>query len=138
MRISWEEYALRLAAVASLRSEDKWTKVGACALSQENRVLGVAYNGLASGKEVSSEFWENREDRLNYMLHAEINLLSLFRRGEARLIATNLMPCLSCAQAICAWGIKKVVFSEDYHRDNRAELVFKFYNVELSKIKLDF
>jgi len=44
-RISWEEYALRMAQVASMRSEDRFKKVGACALDINNRVIGVAYNG---------------------------------------------------------------------------------------------
>lgn len=136
MRISWEEYALRLAQVAALRSEDKWTKAGACALAHNNMVLGVAYNGLASGKKVDTTFWEDREGRLPFMLHAEINLLSLFNRGEARLIATNFMPCSNCAAAICAWGIKKVVYGGEYHRDNKAVEIFRFYDVELQELKL--
>ena len=40
-RITWEEYAIRLAEVAMLRSEDI-RQVGACALDHENRVIGVA------------------------------------------------------------------------------------------------
>ena len=52
MRLSWEEYALRIAEVASLRSEDPFMKVGACALNHSNRVIGVSYNGLATGVNV--------------------------------------------------------------------------------------
>ena len=55
-RIDWEEYALRIAEVASMRSEDPYKKVGACALDENNRVIGVAYNGLASGVNVSESF----------------------------------------------------------------------------------
>ncbi len=47
MRISWDSYALKIAQVAALRSEDPFKKVGACALDFSNRVIGVAYNGLA-------------------------------------------------------------------------------------------
>ena len=47
---TWGEYALQIAAVASLRSEDPHRKVGACALNHQNMVVGVGYNGLASGK----------------------------------------------------------------------------------------
>ena len=43
-----EEYALELAKAASLRSEDPFVKVGACALNHENMVVGVGYNGLPS------------------------------------------------------------------------------------------
>ena len=84
MRISWNKYALNLAIEASKRSEDPYRKVGACALSFDNRVLGVAYNGLVSGKNVVKNFWNDRNHRRKYMIHAETNLLSLFERGECR------------------------------------------------------
>ena len=56
MRISWEEYALNLAYTASDRSEDPHRAVGACALSHDNMVLGLGYNGLAAGKEAPASF----------------------------------------------------------------------------------
>ena len=78
-RISWEEYALRIAQVASLRSEDPYKQVGASALDWSNRIIGVAYNGLAPGIDVDETFWEDRNRRRPYMIHAEVNLLSLFK-----------------------------------------------------------
>ena len=56
-RINWETYALKIAEVAAMRSEDPWVQVGACALDSNNRVIGVAYNGLAPGKIVTDVFW---------------------------------------------------------------------------------
>jgi dCMP deaminase len=67
-----------LQRTASLRSEDPFRKVGACALSKDNRVLGVSYNGLKSGFNVDSSFWNDRDSRRPYMIHAEANLFSLF------------------------------------------------------------
>jgi len=128
-RISWEEYALRIAEVAALRSEDV-RKVGACALDYSNRVIGVAYNGLASGVNVDPSFWEDRDKRRPFMIHAEANLLSLFERNRCRLLACTLLPCSSCATLIAAHGIKKVVYKELYKRDQAALEIFKFYNIE--------
>ena len=133
-RLSWEEYALKLAETASLRSEDPFTKVGACALDRNNRVLGVAYNGLAPGKNVKDKFWEDRDGRLPYMLHAEQNLLSLFERGRARLIAVTLLPCSYCARLICCWNIPLVIYKTEYTRDLLALDIFKFYGVTIKKI----
>jgi dCMP deaminase len=129
-RISWEEYALRIAQVASLRSEDPYKKVGACALDYDNRVIGVAYNGLAPGKIAPEGFWNNRDARRPFMIHAEANLLALIKRSECRIIACNLLPCSSCATNIVAHGIKKVVYSETYFRDERSLEIFKFNNIE--------
>ena len=133
-RISWEEYALRIAEAASLRSEDVYTKVGACALDYSNRVIGVAYNGLASGISVDKQFWSNRDQRRPYMIHAETNLLSLFKRGECRLLACTLLPCSSCASMISAYGIKKVVYKDVYIRDNLALDIFKFNDISCEQI----
>lgn len=133
-RINWEEYALRIAEVASMRSEDPYKKVGASALDGNNRIIGVAYNGLASGVNVSSSFWANRDERRKYMIHAEANLLSLFERNKCKLLACTLLPCSSCATLIAAHGIEKVVYKELYNRDQSALEIFKFYNIECKKL----
>lgn len=134
-RISWEEYALRIAETASLRSEDPYRKVGACALGHTNRVLAVGYNGLAQGKNVDPSFWDNRDARLPFMLHAEINTLSLIRGGECGLLACTLMPCPSCATSIAAHGIKKVVYRDVYDRNQDAIKIFDFYGIEHIQLK---
>ncbi len=133
-RISWEEYALKIAEVASLRSEDKFVKVGSCALDYSNRVIGVAYNGLASGVKVEDSFWNDRDKRRPYMIHAEVNLLSLFKRGECSLLACTLLPCSCCASMIASYGIKKVVYRDVYFRDDKALDIFKFNGIACEQI----
>ena len=135
-RISWEEYALRIAEVASSRSEDPFVKVGACALDFNNRVIGVAYNGLSSGINVPDDFWDDRDKRRPYMIHAEINLMSLFKRGECKLLACTLMPCSCCASAIAAYDIKAVVYRDVYARDEQALEIFRFNGIECKQIKI--
>ena len=133
MRISWEEYALSLALTASQRSEDPYMKVGACALNKENMVLGVGYNGLASGKGVSEAFWGDRNYRRPFMIHAEVNCLSLFKKGEAKLLACTLMPCAACATMIASYGISTVIYQDIYERDTKALGIFDFYGIECVK-----
>jgi dCMP deaminase len=135
-RISWERYALEIARVASLRSEDPYVKVGACGLNKQNRVIGVAYNGLASGKIVKSGFWKDRDKRRPFMIHAEANLLSLFQKDECYILACTLLPCSSCATLIAANGIKKVVYSELYNKDLKGLEVFDFYGIKHKQIKI--
>jgi len=135
-RLNWDEYALALAKTASLRSEDPYKKVGACALSMDNRVLGVAYNGLKSGKDVDNVFWSDRDKRRPYMIHAETNVLSLFPRNECRLLAVTLLPCSCCARMICSWNIPEVVYCEEYDSIESAYSfeIFDFYGVKIKKI----
>ncbi len=129
-RINWDAYAMQLAQVASQRSEDPYQQVGACGLDVEHRVVGVAYNGLMSGKIVGDEFWSNRDARRPFMIHAETNLLSLMRRNECETLACTLLPCAACATAIAAHGIKRVVYGEVYKRDDRAFEIFDFYGIQ--------
>ena len=135
-RLSWEEYALKIAEVGALRSEDAFIAVGACALDFSNKVIGVAYNGLASGKICPTEFWNDRDQRRPFMIHAEVNLLSLFKRGECRLLACTLLPCSYCASMIAGYGITKVVFRDTYERDTKAFDIFDFYGVECKQISI--
>ena len=132
-RLTIPEYALSLAHVASLRSEDPYRKVGAAALDFENRVIGTAYNGLAPGFDAPEGFWDDREKRQKYMLHAEVNLCSLFRRGEARVVATTTMPCTSCMQTLCAYGVQEIYYHEIYKTSDAPEIAKK-YGVHLEQI----
>jgi dCMP deaminase len=133
-RLTWQQYALEIAKVASLRSEDPYMQVGACALDYDNRVIGVAYNGLAQGKEVNEAFWEDRDARRPFMIHAEANLLSLFERNKCKILACTLLPCSSCATLIASHGIKQVIYRENYNRDEAAKEIFKFYNIDLIQL----
>jgi dCMP deaminase len=135
-RLSWKEYALRIAHVASLRSEDPYKKVGACALDYCNRVIGVAYNGLAPGINVDHSFWLDRDKRRPYIIHAEANLLALIKRGECKVLACTLLPCSCCAAMISAYGIEHVVYDEIYQRDTQALDIFKFNGITCEQINL--
>jgi dCMP deaminase len=116
---------MALAHVASLRSEDPYRKVGAAALDHDNRVIATAYNGLAPGFNAPEGFWTDRDGRQKFMLHAEINLCSLFKRGEAKIVATTTMPC--------AYGIREIYYREVYHASDAPEIA-KLYGIKLEQI----
>jgi dCMP deaminase len=132
-RLSWEEYALKIAEVTALRSEDPYMKVGACVLNKDNMVIGVGYNGLAAGKIVNDVFWHDRDERRKYMIHAEANALSLVSRGDGVLLASTLLPCGSCATLIAGHGIKKIVYRETYKRDTSSLEIFEFYGINCTQ-----
>lgn len=129
-RLTIPEYAMALAHVASLRSEDPYRKVGAVAIDFDNRVIGTAYNGLAPGYDAAADFWSDRDERRKYMLHAEVNLCSLFTRGNVKLVACTTKPCTSCMQMLCAYGIKEVYYRDDYP-ESEAEAIACRYGIQL-------
>lgn len=129
-RLTIPQYAMALAHVASLRSEDPFRKVGAVAIDFDNRVIGTAYNGLAPGYNADPDFWADRDARRKYMLHAEVNLCSLFTRGNVRLVACTTKPCTSCMQMLCAYGVKEVYFRDDYP-ESEADAIAGRYGIPL-------
>jgi dCMP deaminase len=70
------------------------------------------------------------------MIHAEVNLLSLFKRNECKLLACTLLPCENCARMIAAWNIPHVIYGEDYIHAGKTLDIFDFYNIKIEKIKL--
>jgi len=132
-RLEIPAYAMALAHVACLRSEDPFRKVGAAALDHSNRVIGTAYNGLAPKFLAPNGFWDDRDKRRKYMIHAEANLCSLFKRGEAKLVAVTAKPCTSCMQMLCAYGIEEIYYRDDYPTSEADELA-AIYGVKLIQI----
>ena len=132
-RLEIPRYAMALAHVASLRSEDPYRRVGAAALDWDNRVIGTAYNGLPPKFEAPAGFWDDRDQRRKFMIHAEVNLCSLFRRGEAKLVAVTAQPCNSCMQMLCAYGVKEVYFRDSYPDSDSMDLA-TLYGVRLEQV----
>ena len=47
--ISWDEYFMGVAKLSGMRSKDPNTQVGACIVSQDNKILSMGYNGFPIG-----------------------------------------------------------------------------------------
>lgn len=136
MRKTMTQTAIEVALSMEGRSEDPWTKVGAVALTSDNRIIATAYNGLLPGIELCQVLSmrgkiEERDFRLPFMVHAEQNLCSLIRRGEATWVVTTVCPCPSCLLLLACHGVKKIVYIRDYARDNRTMEIAKFYSIEM-------
>lgn len=129
-RITAIRMAIKIAQAASERSEDPFKKVGAVALTMDNRVIAVAYNGLLPGKTIS---WDTvtRDTRLPFMVHAEQNLCSLIKRGEAIKAVVTTCPCPSCLLLLASHGIRIIHFVDQYDRDNSAIEIANFYGIEM-------
>lgn len=126
MRLDIKEYALRIAEIAALRSEDPVRQVGAVALTSDNRIIATAYNGAPGGIEFTMKQWHDEEWRLRHVIHAEQNLCSLLRRGDAEWVAITVTPCVSCLKLLVAHGIELIVARKLYTRDNTMDVARKF------------
>ena len=132
MRVNWAEYALNLASVAALRSEDPYTRVGACALRNDNSVGGLGYNGAPPGININ---WSDRDERRKRVVHAEVNALRYIHPDECYLLACTHLPCNECLRMIASYGIKKAFFKEVYERDSSSLSLSKEFGIDLVCLK---
>lgn len=117
--ISWDEYFMGVAKLASFRSKDPNSQVGACIVGQDNKILSMGYNGFPRGCSDDEFPWAREGDTLEtkyaYVTHSELNAILNYRGGslEGCKIYVTLFPCNECAKAIIQSGIKTVVYAEN-------------------------
>ncbi len=138
-RPSWDEYFLKLAMLASERATCPRMHCG-CILVKDRFVLATGYNGSLPGQphceDAGCLIVDNHCVRTN---HAEINALvqaaghGVNIKGSTAYI-TN-MSCTTCAKALIAAGIKRVVVFSDFH-DTLAVDFFTGSGVEIVKLDM--
>lgn len=122
--INWEEYFMATAFLAAKRSKDPVTQVGACIVNEENKIVGVGYNGFPIGCDDDRFPWTKDEDnpllsKYMYVCHAEMNAILNKNSGDVKgcRLYVGLFPCNECAKIIIQSGIKEVVYLSDKHKD---------------------
>lgn len=146
--ISWDEYFMGVSLLSSMRSKDPSTQVGACIVSDENKILSVGYNGFPRGCSDDEFPWERTGERSNdtkypFVCHAELN--AILNAGGQNLrgarIFVALFPCNECAKAIIQSGIKEVIYISDKYADTEATVASKAMlnaaGVKLTRFKSD-
>lgn len=138
-RPSWDKYFLKLAMLASERATCPRMHCG-CILVKDRFVLATGYNGSLPGQphceDVGCLVVDNHCVRTN---HAEINALTQAAihgvniKGSTAYI-TN-MSCTTCAKALIAAGIKRVVVFSDFH-DTLATQFYTDSGVEIAKLPM--
>ncbi len=115
--ISWDEYFMGVALLASKRSKDPNTQVGACIVDENNIILSTGYNGFPIGCSDDEYPWEREgsDTKYPYVVHAELNTILNANGKNLRgsRIYVSLFPCNECAKAIIQSGIKEVIYISD-------------------------
>ena len=123
--LSWDEYFMGVAMLSALRSKDPSTKVGACIVNQNKRIVGIGYNGFPCGCSDDEFPWERSGDFLDtkypYVVHAEPNaILNATSDLTNATLYVTLFPCNECAKLIIQSGIKEIVYVSDKYQDTDA------------------
>lgn len=117
--ISWDEYFMGVSVLSGMRSKDPSTQVGACIVSDDNKILSMGYNGFPKGCSDDEFPWEKEgegaDTKYPFVTHSELNAILNYRGGslEGAKIYVLLFPCNECAKAIIQSGIKMVVYDCD-------------------------
>jgi len=133
--LSWDEYFMAVALLSGLRSKDPNTQVGACVANNQNKIVGVGYNGFPWGCSDDDLPWRREGSYLDtkypYVCHAELNavLNSISYDLHDCRIYVALFPCNECTKVIIQSGIKKIIYLSDKYKDTDS--------VKAAKIMLD-
>lgn len=127
--LSWDEYFMGIAVLTAMRSKDPNTKVGACIVGSDNRVLSIGYNGAPNGFSDDLVPWHVREaknasdTKYPYSCHSELNAILNFRGNMRDLqgarIYVHFFPCVDCTKAIIQAGIKEVIYLHDFDHSSK-------------------
>lgn len=121
--ISWDEYFMGISKLAGMRSKDPHTQVGACIVSEDNKILSMGYNGFPIGCSDDEFPWEREGGMLDtkyaFVTHSELNAILNYRGGSlaGAKLYVSLFPCNECAKAIIQAGIKTIVYECDKYAD---------------------
>ena len=129
--ISWDEYFMGVAILSGMRSKDPNSQVGACIVSQDNKILSMGYNGFPIGCSDDEFPWAREGDALDtkylYVTHSELNAILNYRGGslEGAKLYVSLFPCNECAKAIIQSGIRTVIYDCDKYADTPSVIASK-------------
>lgn len=118
-RPTFDELGLATAKLWATRSADPKVQVGACLLDRHHRVVGVGYNGRATGE-------PNERESLTHggsgFIHAEVNaLLAANWNGEDHTLYVTHEPCSTCARLIInSRRVSRVIYAVPYREEARA------------------
>ncbi len=115
---------MAVALLSAERSKDPNTQVGACVANEQNKIVGVGYNGFPIGCSDDELPWGRAGDFLDtkypYVCHAELNAVLNAISTDLRdcRIYVGLFPCNECTKVIIQAGIKEIIYLSDKYADS--------------------
>lgn len=133
-RISWNDYFMSMAILASSRSPCHRLHVG-CILVKNKRVISMGYNGFLPGAAHISRVRDNHEQST---VHAEQNAITdCSKRGVSSKHAIAYIthyPCINCAKILIAGGIKIIYYKYVYKNDNLVKELLDDVGIMINKL----
>lgn len=130
--LSWDEYFMLQAMMASFKSKDPATKVGCVFVDEFNHQITMGYNGFVAGIDESKLPWGKdktqplEHQKYGYVVHSEANaILHSPRSLRGSTCYVTHFPCNECAKLIASSGVKKVIYLSDKHLGTESNTISK-------------
>ena len=152
--ITWDDYFMGISVLSAKRSKDPNTQVGACIVNDENKIVGIGYNGFPKGCSDDELPWgkigdNELEKKYLYVVHAEQNaILNSTTNLKNCKMYVALFPCNECCKLIIQSGIKEIIYLEDKYNQSdsvkaskrmldMAKIIYKKYIPKEKEIKIN-
>lgn len=145
--LNWDEYFMLQAMMASFKSKDPATKVGAVFVDQHNHQITMGYNGFVAGIDESKLPWGKdksvslEDQKYAYVVHAEANaILHSPRSLSGSRAYITLFPCHECAKLLASSRVKEVVFLQNKHEGTESqrisEKILNLAGIQIRKLEI--
>lgn len=130
--ITWDEYFILQAIMASFKSKDPATKVGCVFVDQNNHQLTMGYNGFVAGIDEAQLPWGKdksqplEHQKYGYVVHSEANAILHSPRSlvNSRCYVT-LFPCHECAKLLASSKVSEIIYISDKHQGTESNKIAK-------------
>ena len=112
--LSWDEYFMGVAMMSGMRSKDPNSQVGACIVSEDNKILSMGYNGFPKGCSDDEFPWAREGDSLHtkyfYVTHSELNAILNYRGGslEGAKLYVLFFPVMNVPRLLYRQGLRQL------------------------------
>lgn len=130
--LEWSDYFMANALLAAKRSKDPNTQVGACIVNDENKIVGIGYNGFPIGCSDDAFPWNRKatdplDTKYMYVCHAELNAILNKNSADIKqcILYTTMFPCNECTKVIVQSRLRQVVYLSDTYGDTASAIASK-------------
>jgi dCMP deaminase len=138
-RLSWDEYFMLQALIASYKSKDPNTKVGCVFVDDRNhQIAGIDENQTPWGNNKTLPL---DQQKYGYVVHSEANALLHAKTSlENSRVYVTLFPCHECAKMLATVKIKEVIFLSDKYggtvENTIAKKIFDLSGIKFRKLQI--
>jgi dCMP deaminase len=118
--IKWQGRFIKLAEEVSTWSKDPSSQVGAVIVRPDRTIASIGFNGFPRGVDDGNHRITNREVKLLYTIHAEMNAILSAKEPlkDYSIFVWPFQPCAHCASSIIQAGIKEVYCPFNAHLES--------------------